>query len=62
MNGGEDTDGSPTYDSGDNSASDNAFSNFSGIANNAWNTGAGSNSQAATNIAANSSMAFDDDD
>jgi hypothetical protein len=44
--------------SGDNSVGGNAFGAYSGILNQGWNTGQGSNAQAATNIAARGTVSF----
>jgi hypothetical protein len=44
--------------SGDNSVGGNAFAAYSGILNQGWNTGQGSNAQAATNVAARGTVSF----
>jgi hypothetical protein len=44
--------------SGNNSVEGSAFAAFSGILNQGWNNGQGSNAQAATNIAARGSVSF----
>jgi hypothetical protein len=44
--------------SGNNSVGGNAFAAYSGILNQGWNTGQGSNAQAATNIAARGTVSF----
>lgn len=46
------------YNSGDNSVRGNAFAAYSGILNQAWNTGLVANTQAGTNIAASAEINF----
>ncbi|HEX7852222.1 MAG TPA: hypothetical protein VF503_00840 [Sphingobium sp.] len=46
------------YGSGSNSVSGSAFAAYSGILNQAWNTGISSNTQSATNIAAQGQTSF----
>lgn len=46
------------YSSGSNSVNGSAFAAYSGILNQAWNTGINSNAQAATNMAAQGSTTF----
>lgn len=46
------------FDSGNNSVNDNAFAAFAGILNQSWNTGIDANNQAASNVAAQGTVTF----
>lgn len=49
---------SANYTSGSNSVNGSAFAAYSGILNQGWNTGINSNTQAATNMAAQGTTSF----